>query len=278
PKGRGVDTGWVGRSVDSCCAGSSEPNLVVNLGTNVPYALRAEVHKAVSFQQPQAYRWNGNRKDAGVFDRLNEEGQGMTEAGWLRGVASSALKSSSAVREAAANYKPKAEYPAGRLAQDLRIVASLIAGGLPTRVFYVAMGGYDTHVRQKGRHNNLMNQLGRSVAAFHGDLAAHGLGGRVVTMAFSEFGRRLKENASGGTDHGVAGPMFVFGEKVRGGIYGEHPSLTDLDRGDLKLVTDFRSVYSTIIRHWLQTDPEKILGKPYPELGFLGPRRPRGWY
>ena len=278
PRGREVDTGWLGRSVDACCAGSNDPDLVVNIGGSVPYSLRARVHRPVSIQRPETYRWRGRQQDESFFERLNqgtEESSG--NADWLRDVASSARESSAKIRKAARDYETKAQYPGGGLAQGLRIVASLIDGGLGTRVYHLAMGGYDTHVRQRGTHDYLMRLLGDSIAAFHTDLAAHGHADRVVTMSFSEFGRRVTENASGGTDHGIAGPMLLFGKPIKGGIYGEHPSLTDLPNGDLKMTVDFRSVYGTIIDKWLGASSEKVLGKKFPEIGFFG-RKPTSRY
>lgn len=271
--GRAMDTGWLGRSVDACCQDATDPNLIVNLGGSVPYSLRARLHKAVSFQRPNAYLWRGNKMDEETFRRLNRETPGGEEADWVRRVASAARASSREIRKAASEHEARAEYPRGRLGQDLRTVAGLISGGLPTRVFHVTLGGFDTHVRQKGRHDALMREFGGAIAAFQADLAAHGAAGRVITMAFSEFGRRVEENASGGTDHGVAGPMLLFGEKIRGGIYGSHPSLTDLDRGDLKMAVDFRSVYATLIDGWLGTSSEKVLGARFPEIPFLSRSR-----
>jgi uncharacterized protein (DUF1501 family) len=152
----------------------------------------------------------------------------------------------------------------------MALTVGLVAGGLPTRVFYLSFGSFDTHTQQRGRHDNLMGQLGDTVAAFLADLEAHGLADRVSVLTFSEFGRRLQENASGGTDHGVAGPMLVFGKNVKGGLKGRHPSLTDLDKGDLKMTTDFRSVYATVIEDWLGAPAADVLGGSYPKLDLFG--------
>lgn len=131
-------------------------------------------------------------------------------------------------------------------------------------------GSFDTHVSQAASHSGLFNQLGDAVMAFLRDLKSIGRENDVAVMAFTEFGRRVKENASFGADHGVASPMFLFGHKVKGGFYGKHPSLTDLDEGDLKMTTDFRSVYATMIKEWMgHEDTKTILKGDFPTLGVF---------
>jgi uncharacterized protein (DUF1501 family) len=136
----------------------------------------------------------------------------------------------------------------------------------------VELSGFDTHNRQVERHDGLMADLDAALAAFHADLAGTPRGDAVTLMAFSEFGRRLAENGSKGTDHGVAGPMFVMGKAVKGGLYGEHPSLTELDKGDLKHTTDFRRVYGEVAKSVFGVKPKPLFGKAFPRIGFL-PKR-----
>ena len=130
-------------------------------------------------------------------------------------------------------------------------------------------GSFDTHAGQRAQQDRLLGYLGDGLLAFYQDLAAHRLDRKVMTMTFSEFGRRVAQNASNGTDHGTAMPLFVVGGSVKGGIYGDHPSLTDLDHGDLKFSTDFRSVYATVIERWLGRDPAPVLGGAYPSIAFV---------
>jgi len=149
----------------------------------------------------------------------------------------------------------------GRMAvegHDGRITVSTLA-----EARYFANGGFDTHANERGRHDRLMQGLADSVGAFWADLKAQKNDERVLMMTFSEFGRRVAQNASGGTDHGTAAPMFLMGPAVKGGIVGEHPSLTDLDHGDLKYRTDFRSVYATVLQSWLDTPSKTILGQQF---------------
>lgn len=140
---------------------------------------------------------------------------------------------------------------------------------MPTRVYYVAQGGYDTHSNQTGAHERLMAELDSSLSAFCADLKSQGNFDRVLLMSFSEFGRRVQENASGGTDHGAAAPLFVLGGKVRPGIYGAPPSLTQLHDGDIIHNIDFRSVYATVLSKWLNAPVEPVLKRSFPLLSFV---------
>jgi uncharacterized protein (DUF1501 family) len=162
----------------------------------------------------------------------------------------------------------KPGYPQSQLANSLKLVARLIGGGLPTRVFYVSQGGYDTHTNQINTQQRLLKDLGDSVKAFTDDLKAQGNLQRVLLMTFSEFGRRLAENANAGTDHGAAAPMFVVGNHVKAGLLGRYPSLAphDLLNGDVQYTVDFRSVYAGVLEGWLKTPSAPILGRQFPPL------------
>ncbi len=153
------------------------------------------------------------------------------------------------------------------LTLDLKKVAAMIAAKMPTRIYYVSMGGYDTHAAQQGLQGLLLTYLSDALRGFVEDLQRIGRADDVAVMAFTEFGRRVGENASKGTDHGTATPMFVLGNKVKGGFYGRHPSLTDLDAGNLKMTTDFRSVYATMLSKWMGfEDTRAVLKGNFPAL------------
>ncbi len=145
----------------------------------------------------------------------------------------------------------------------------MISGGLTTRVYYASQGGFDTHAGQLNAHDRLMTELNDALAAFIADLKQQGNFERVLLLTFSEFGRRVAENANGGTDHGAAAPMFVLGGRVKPGLFGKYPSLTDLDNGDLKFNTDFRSVYGSVLENWLVAPSEKVLGRKFPTLPIV---------
>ncbi len=296
-RGRRAGYGWLGRLADVAFAGATDPNLVVHIGNNVPFALEASVHRAIAFTAPEAYKWIGAPSEALALEQAAplcecekepgpdaapdsgaDAGRGAgagpksgrdAALARLRKVLHEAQDSSEQVRAAARAYAPKVKYPPSRLAGSLATVAALIAGGLPTRVYSVETGGFDTHTGQRARHDRLMTDIDGAVSAFLGDLEAMGHAKRVCVVAFSEFGRRVKENGSGGTDHGVAGPMFLFGPSVNGGLHGRHPSLSDLDAGDLKHTVDFRDVYATLIDDWFGADHREVLGAKYKKLALL---------
>ena len=160
-------------------------------------------------------------------------------------------------------------YPESALAQRLKTIAQLIDAGLKTRVYYVELDGFDTHSQQPAAHAALLQQFGDAVRAFVDDVAHHGHGNRTLVMSFSEFGRRVAENASQGTDHGAAAPMFLAGSRVRAGLVGEHPSLDDLEDGDVKFHTDFRQVYATLLERWLGWSSKSVLGGDFKPIDAL---------
>ncbi|MGH7971891.1 MAG: DUF1501 domain-containing protein, partial [Limisphaerales bacterium] len=190
---------------------------------------------------------------------------------FLERTAMDAQVSSDTIRKIAGRGENQATYPASQLANSLKLVAKLIGGGLPTRVFYVSQGGYDTHTNQLATQDRLFKELGDSLQAFVTDLKAQGNLERVLVMTFSEFGRRVTENASGGTDHGAAAPLFVIGNKIKAGLLGTYPSLApgDLFEGDIKYTVDFRSVYAALLQNWLKTSSEVVLGRKFPEIELV---------
>ena len=174
--------------------------------------------------------------------------------------------SSDKILAIARKSKSTVTYPQGQLAASLNIIARMIAGGLATRVYYASQGGFDTHAGQMNAHQRSLTELNDAVASFVADLKQQGNFNRVLLMTFSEFGRRVEENANGGTDHGAAAPMFVLGGAVKPGLFGKYPSLTDLDHGDLKFNTDFRSVYGTVLDQWLKAPSQTVLGRKFQSL------------
>ncbi|HEX3630667.1 MAG TPA: DUF1501 domain-containing protein [Candidatus Dormibacteraeota bacterium] len=183
---------------------------------------------------------------------------------------SEALKASHALQATDAGYQAKATYPANSpIASSLKLVAETIVSGLGVRVAHVTLGGFDNHAREKPVHDKLLLDLDQALAAFMQDLIGHGLSDRVLVMSWSEFGRRVKENGSAGTDHGTAAPMFLLGAPVNGGLYGAEPSLSDLDNGNLKFTTDFRSVYASVLQNYLKAPASDLLGGNFEILPLL---------
>ena len=292
--------GWVGRYFDNACPGA-DPAVGVVIGNQLPESFFAAQPKGIVFNNPQNYRFMANgtateesykklnelemsspQPDGGPSmmdtsgDMSNSGGSiaslpaGMPMTGgraidFITRTAMDAQLSSDQVRGIAAKVQNQAQYPASPLANSLKLVAKLIGGGLPTRVYYVSQGGYDTHTNQLNSQQRLLQDLGDSTKAFVEDMRAQGNMSRVMIMTFSEFGRRVSENANGGTDHGAAAPMFIVSDKVKAGLLGRYPSLApqDLFQGDIRYNVDFRNVYAGVLEGWLKTKSTPILGRPF---------------
>ena len=259
--------GWIGRYFDNACAGSCRPQVGVAIGER-PQAFAGELGLGIAFDQPNTFGFQEGDGMAteSTFAELNATTPSPNASlDFLRHTASNAILSAHEVREAAdrGGYRP------ARNQNPLLTVASLIHGGLDTRVYYVSFGGFDTHAGQLGRHERLLEQVGSALQAFQRQLKRDGTADRVMTLVFSEFGRRVAENGSGGTDHGTAAPMFLIGEHAEAGLHGRYPSLTDLDAGDLKYTVDFRSVYATVLEDWMQVDSKAVLGAAFEKLSLI---------
>jgi len=288
--------GWLGRYFDNCCKGADPATVGVAVAGQTPQAFASPIPKGIAFSNPQQFRYMSEAANdpasADKFMReMNQpaaEHSSLTEnaggsIGMLSGPADNdgstveflqrtalgAQMSSDKILEITRKTKSSVNYPTSQLGNSLNLVSRLIAGGLTTRVYYVSQGGFDTHANQLPAHERLMTDLNAAISAFVADLKAQGNLSRVLMLSFSEFGRRVSENASGGTDHGAAAPLFVLGGGVKPGLYGNYPSLTDLHDGDLKFNTDFRSVYATALENWLGAPSEMVLGKKYPLLPFI---------
>lgn len=261
--------GWLGRVLDRTPATGDVPAL--HLGDKKqPLALAAQRTRTPSIKSLDKFRLQAEndrrlRTDVERLAKAKREG-GNDLLGFVQTSASSALAASQRVESARKRYQPKANYPASRLSQKLRTVAQLIDAGLKTRIYYVVLDGFDTHSLQADAHSALLRQLGGALQAFVSDIDQHGHGDRTTVMCFSEFGRRVAENASKGTDHGAAGPMFLAGNKVRAGLIGKHPDLGKLKQGDVQHHTDFRRVYAAVLEKWLGYETREILGGTYKPL------------
>lgn len=292
PSGR-MHEGWIGRYFDCTCKGADRPNprLGVAIMTEAPLALTGKRFSPVSFASPEELSWRGmpqGSKGEAAFEMLNgmfgspaAGGKGpLNEAGalaYLQRTAMDARASAQEIQQAAGAFTGRGPRPdprpipgrggrgGGQLGRQLMMVKRMIAAGLNTKVYYVSLGGFDTHANQPNRHQQLMTQLGDALAEFVAELKKDGLLDRVLLITFSEFGRRVNENASQGTDHGAAAPLFVVGSRIQPGLHGAHPGLEpgQLDQADLKWETDFRQVYAGILNDWLHADATRILGAPF---------------
>jgi uncharacterized protein (DUF1501 family) len=269
----GEPLGWIGRLADQAYQTGTR-NLIVNVGPAQSLAVRSQKHSPLVFDDPARFRREGTDDQKQVLVGMSRSRPtGNSTLAFLASAAENATESSDFVREASASYRTPVDYGSGGgLAVNLQRVAALIAAKMPTRLYYVTYGGnaFDTHVHQADLHSRLLMYTADAVRGFMDDVERLGRGDDVAVMIFTEFGRRVEENGSLGTDHGTATPMFVVGKGVKGGLVGTHPSLTDLDDGNLKMTTDFRRVYATMIKEWLGYDEtQQILKGRFEPLGVF---------
>lgn len=274
PDEQNKDTGWLGRAADDLW-GRSRPSAPAVFVGDIPRPFGVNAGVTVV---PTLHR-SGDAALPGVpIDPAPVPGADVASPllKHVRRTFATAREHARRLEKVAGAASVTGSYPDTVLANDLKTVARLIRAEIGIRVFYTELGGggiggFDNHANQIGNHCALLGQLSEALAAFAGELASDGLLDRVLVLTFSEFGRTVAENGRRGTDHGSAGPMFLLGGRCRGGIYGEHPSLTDLEGDALKHHTDFRAVYATLLGDWLQLPAAAILGAEYPRLPLLVP-------
>ncbi len=279
--------GWLGRYLNAASS-AGDPNALTKLGMTIgntgqgggaPLAFSTEKTVVLSFGGINNFQFRGDPSVKGDKEAqlaaarkiYNIAAQNST-AEYIRKTALDALNASDSLAKISTEYKPAVTYPKTPFADRLQQIAQILNSDYGTRVFYVATdGSYDTHFNQAITQSRLHQTLAEGLNAFYQDLQAHGLAEAVLTMTFSEFGRRVAENGSKGTDHGSAEPMFILGGKnaLKPGIYGKQPSLTELDNGNMKVQVDFRAVYGTVLKNWLGADPTPVVGSGFPALDFV---------
>ncbi|MDX2037856.1 MAG: DUF1501 domain-containing protein [Isosphaeraceae bacterium] len=272
-----IDTGWLGRALDArpFKAGADLPGL--HIGTRSrPIALGSKKTEIPSLTTLEQYRLQltgsdvDKRKEREALERMIRTDRPDTDPllGFIRRSTLAAYDSSKRL-EQVASKDSKASYPDFGLAKRLELIAQIIKAGFGTRIFYTSLDGFDTHANQLATHAALLTELSDSIGAFEKDLGAAGQGGRVSLLVFSEFGRRVAENASQGTDHGAAAPLFVVGPVAKAGLIGEHPGFENLDDGDLRHHTDFRRVYAALLDRWLEIPSAPIVGEGFAPLDLF---------
>ena len=265
PRGRAAGEGWLGRALRALHPGDALVPHAVHVGASVPFALSSRTHPVAHLETPAAYRWVGAGTAAASAAALPAADRAVV--GELRAVAAGAERSSRALRAAIAARRPRAAWPEGALAGDLSIAAALALSDAGVDVLSVTHSGYDTHDAQRSRQDALLGELDAALAALDEELRAAGPAGEdVLVLVFSEFGRRVADNASQGTDHGTAGPVMLLGAGVRGGLHGRACSLVELDQGDLVHTTDLRSVYASVLERWLGLASRDLLGGEWPRV------------
>jgi uncharacterized protein (DUF1501 family) len=274
---KNITEGWLGKTLVRLpstpafhCAADNEESPLAFSGApaKVPSLARLEDFQLKTLASSGADKSAQKR----VIEEAAKIGEKSKKPGLLDFVQQTAVNtyaSSKRLQELAKNYEPKVPYPQTGLANRLKLAAQLIEADLGARIFYVSIDGFDTHANQLQMHANLLKEVSDAMTAFFKDMAARGQRDRILMMTFSEFGRRAKENGSKGTDHGSAAPMFLVGGRVKPGVVGAHPSLTDLYMNKLKHHTDFRQVYAAVLDHWLGVSSKEILGSEYKAVEVL---------
>jgi uncharacterized protein (DUF1501 family) len=269
--------GWLGKFIDGLSTPEKDPLVGLSVGI-IPKAMKASSLSVPALDSLDRYQWTpyGNdpietsRQIKAFSDMYSNTRDGTALMDLIQNVSKDAFVSSTNLKNASRSYLPSVIYPLNSvLSINLKLIAQLIGSGLGTRIYYLNIGGFDTHANQVQQHQNLLTTISQSLGAFHEDLNDQGNGDKVMIMLFSEFGRRVAQNGSNGTDHGKGGPMFVLGGGVKGDLYGPEPNLADLNDGDLTTKIDFRHVYATILEKWMGADSSRVMGTRYPLLDFV---------
>jgi uncharacterized protein (DUF1501 family) len=275
------DTGWLGRYLDLTAPTKANPTdtffPAINVDPILPKTLSAQkvivpsVNNVADFQfkadpkneadrLAQINAFNGIYKDFKLDRKYVDQ---------LRAVGMDTTAASDYLNKVVQNYKSTAQYPNDGFGKGMKFIAQLIAGGVNCKIYNITLGGFDTHTNEGRNQDQLLRRLSQGLNAFQQDLEAHNKDQDVMVMTFSEFGRRVAENGGRGTDHGTAAPMLVLGSGIKGSVIGEHPSLTDLQDGDLKYKMDFRNVYATILDRWLAADSKQVLGDKFDQIDLF---------
>lgn len=254
-----LETGWIGRYLDEACYNCGHPTQALEINDMLSLALKGEHNKAFAFKDPaKMYRTSQEAYFKSLYDHHDHHDETVA---YLYQTLGSTIGNAGYIFEKSKAKKTDTIYPNSALGKDFKTIASLIKSDINTSVYYLELGSFDTHVNQKQRQENLFKTMNKAVEAFVTDLKQNGLFKDVMIMSFSEFGRRVAQNASGGTDHGTANQMFFLsGGLKKKGILNALPDLQKLDQGDLIYTEDFRKVYATVLKNWLNADAAKVLG------------------
>ncbi len=263
-----INTGWLGRYLDAQCKGCDKPTQALEIDDILSLALKGKQHSGLAFKDPRRLYSSSNEKfykDISTSHKTTEE-----TVDYLYKTMGNTLSSADYIFQQSKLHPSSATYPNTDMGKNLKTISTLIQSDINTKVYYVSLGSFDTHVNQEAQQKRLFTELNDAVKAFTNDLKKNNRFQDVLMMTFSEFGRRVSQNGSNGTDHGTANNMFfISGGLKEKGILNAMPDLSDLNEGDLKHKVDFKNVYATVLNKWLGTDDKAILGKQYQHLNFV---------
>lgn len=265
-----LNSGWLGRYLDAQCVNCSRPTQVLEMDDMLSLALSGNQMKGLAIRDPK--RLYETSRDPFFNDLLSAGSH--SELGdpdsYLYKVMAETLSSADYIFEQSKLHPVATAYPDTEIGKNFKTIASLISSDINTRVYYVSLGSFDTHAGQQAKQEKLFSDLNNAIKPFTDDLKSNHRFEDVLIMSFSEFGRRVGENGSGGTDHGTANNMFLISGGLKNkGLLNEMPDLSRLDDGDLEMQLDFKRVYATVLKKWLQADDHAILGKQYDYLNFI---------
>lgn len=265
-----LTSGWIGRYLDAQCNGCGKPTQALEIDDVLSLALKGEAANALAFKDPKRLFGTSNEKFFKDISSQHSNHLDEKPVDYLYKTMAETLSSADYIFKQSKANPSKADYPNTNLGKDLKTIASLIFSDINTKVYYVSLGSFDTHINQQPQQDRLFKEMNDAVGAFIKDLKANKRFNDVLFFTFSEFGRRVSQNASAGTDHGTANNMFLLsGGLQEKGILNALPDLSDLQEGDLKYKVDFKNVYATVLNKWLGADDEKILGKKFDRLKFI---------
>ena len=262
------NTGWVGRYLDAQCKNCTKPTYALELDDTLSLALKGNDSNGLAFKDPRRLYSSSNEKFYRDINAAHKDEH--TAVDYLYKTMSETLSSADYIFQQSKLHPTTQAYPASGLGKDLKTIASLILSEINTKVYYVSLGSFDTHANQQNQQKRLFDEFNEAVKAFTTDMKTNGRFDDVLMMTFSEFGRRVSQNASNGTDHGTANNMFFMGGALKQkGLLNDMPNLSDLSEGDLKYKVDFRNVYATVINKWLGVDYKEILGGSFEMMNFI---------
>lgn len=263
-----VSTGWIGRYLDAQCAGCDKPTQALEIDDVLSLALKGDNLKGLALKDPKKLYNSSNEKYFRDINASHHDEEETVE--YLYKTLSETMSSADYIYEQSRRRPSSQTYPNTELGKNLKTISSLIMSDINTKIYYVSLGSFDTHVNQENQQKRLFTELNDAMSAFVKDLKANNRFQDVTVMTFSEFGRRVAQNASGGTDHGTANNMFFIGGGLKKkGLLNNMPDLNNLNQGDLQYTVDFKSVYATLLHNWLEADDEKIMGKKYALMDFI---------
>ena len=265
-----LNSGWIGRYLDAQCSGCDKPTFALEFDDVLSLALKGEQEKGLAFKDPKRLF---NTSQSNYFKNLNKQHSDHHDENpvdYLYKTLSNTISSAEYIYKQSQSHPTSAEYPNSELGKNLKTIASLIFSEINTKVYYVSLGSFDTHVNQQAQQSRLFKELNEAVTVFVKDLKQNNRFNDVLVMSFSEFGRRVSQNASGGTDHGTANNMFLIGGGLQQkGLINDLPNLADLQDGDLKYNIDFKNIYATLLNKWLNANDKSILNKEHSYMNFI---------